>query len=375
MDVCSLAPAGATLGQRHLQATPAARLKAMAPDRAPRVRAAEGRLTWSWRADCWAAQRLPVVLGPARSMQAIPGGQATPDTLDAPKLAGRRRGGLRPQASLDPPERRAPRDRRRRRRPRARNRGARRAPGPHTTSPDQLPARGQQRADHTHRAAGAARLTAPAGPKRLEGARALLGAADALRRDGALTRVHTATPQAAHPLERLPTGPGRGTILRRGRRDASPQRDRGPRGPDCAAVGRLGPWAKDAAGNRAGTSGTHLGPAPRPWACAAAAVFCWRDHPAGQHWLARVAKHPRQGTAWTRVAPPVARAVEARCTPKTACARPQGVHGDGSGGGALDAALAAEGRPLPRDALHDTPAGGPARRCAYRALALSPPVA
>ena len=59
----------------------------------------------------------PVGLGPARSMLAIPGGNATPDPLDAPTIAGRRRGGRLPQASVSPEARRATRDRLRRRWP------------------------------------------------------------------------------------------------------------------------------------------------------------------------------------------------------------------------------------------------------------------
>jgi hypothetical protein len=54
----------------------------------------------TWLADrCTQAGR-PCVLGPARSLPASHGGQATHETIDAHTIAGRLRGGRRPQASV-----------------------------------------------------------------------------------------------------------------------------------------------------------------------------------------------------------------------------------------------------------------------------------
>jgi hypothetical protein len=55
-------------------------------------------LTWYWLADLWAAHGIPCVLGHALSMQAIHGGKAKNDTIDAQHIAGLLRGGRLPQA-------------------------------------------------------------------------------------------------------------------------------------------------------------------------------------------------------------------------------------------------------------------------------------
>jgi hypothetical protein len=65
MYVCILDQAGETLVHRHLQATPEALLKAIAPDRDQLVIAAEWMLNWYWRADLGAEHRIPCGLGHA----------------------------------------------------------------------------------------------------------------------------------------------------------------------------------------------------------------------------------------------------------------------------------------------------------------------
>ena len=64
----------------------------------------------TWLADLWAAEGLPFGLGHARSLQASPGGKATNDQSDSHQIAALRRGGMLPQASGDPAQRRATRD-------------------------------------------------------------------------------------------------------------------------------------------------------------------------------------------------------------------------------------------------------------------------
>jgi transposase len=115
MDVCLLSQDGEIRRQRPRQPSPETWLTAMAPSRADLVVAVDGLLTWDWRADRCAQAQMPCVLGPALSMKALPGGQATHDTIDAQNSAVRRRGGRLPQASVYPAERRATRDLLRRR--------------------------------------------------------------------------------------------------------------------------------------------------------------------------------------------------------------------------------------------------------------------
>jgi hypothetical protein len=65
MYVGILNQAGETLLHRHMQATPDARLKAIAPYRDRIVMAAECMFTWYWLADLCADQGIPFVLGHA----------------------------------------------------------------------------------------------------------------------------------------------------------------------------------------------------------------------------------------------------------------------------------------------------------------------
>ena len=166
-----------------------------------------------------------------------------------------------------------------------------------------------------------------------------IGHDDALRRDVARTLVHAAQQHDAHTLSLWPTVPGIGTRLSLVRRYDIDDSKRGPRVQALASYGRLVQCAKDANGQRAGSSGTTIGPAPLPGACAAAAGFCLRDPPAGQQLLARLEKTPGQGQACTLVAHQVSRAVSDRLTRHVALTRPSVWHDSGRGGGAPDASL------------------------------------
>jgi hypothetical protein len=294
---------------RTMTTSPDALLNAMAPSRDPLVGAAAGLFTWSWLADWCAADGLPCVLGHALYMKAIPGGQATHDTLDAQNLAVLRRGGMRPQASVDPAALRATRARRRRRRPRAHTRGARLAHGPPTTSPDHLPASGHNSADQATRDGVADRFADPAVHTRLAVDRSRIDDDAPRLRDGERSLRNAAQHPDATTRYLRRTGPGLGTILRRGRWSAIHAIDRLPRVQACAADGRLVTWAQASAGKRAGTAGTTIGQAQLTWAFSDAAVFCLRDHPAGPTGRGSFATTHGQGHALTSLAHPLARAV------------------------------------------------------------------
>lgn len=278
---------GAILVHRHLPAGPEPFLQAVAPSRTALVVCVACLLPWYGLADLGTRDGMPCVRGPALSLQAMHGGTATNDTLDAQTMAGRLRGGLLPQASGSPAERRTPRELRRRRRPRRRQRAERLTPGPHTTSQDTWPAIGTQSASTTNRSGVAERWTAPAVHTSVEGALARLDADAPRLRDRARALVQTAQPPEAHPLSVLQTGPGSGTSLRLVRVDARHALAHCPRGQDGVSSCRGGTCATAAAGKRSGPSGTTSGTAALPWACAAAAVRCLRHHPAGHQSLAR----------------------------------------------------------------------------------------
>jgi hypothetical protein len=144
MSLCILDQAGETLWHRNMPATPEALRKAITPSRDQVVLAAACLVTWYWLADLCADHRIPFVLGHALYMKAIHGGKAKNDQIDAHKIAVLLRGGMLPQASVDPAEMRATRDLLRRRMPLARKRGERLAHVHKTNSQDHLPAIGKK---------------------------------------------------------------------------------------------------------------------------------------------------------------------------------------------------------------------------------------
>src|SRR5207302_8132911 len=115
MDLCLLNRAGEILVHRHMPAGPEPLLKAIAPSREDLVGWVACRFTWDWLAARCAREGLPFVLGQALSLQAMHGGKAKHDTMDAHKMAVLLRGGMLPPASVSPAEMRATRDLRRRR--------------------------------------------------------------------------------------------------------------------------------------------------------------------------------------------------------------------------------------------------------------------
>jgi Transposase IS116/IS110/IS902 family len=146
-------------------------------------------------------------------MKAIHGGQATHDTIDAPKIAALLRGGMRPQAYVYPAAMRATRDLLRRRMPLAHKRAELLAHVQPTTSQSTLPASGNKLAYKANREGSAARFADPAVQKSVEVDLALITDDDEVLRDVERTIVNTATPHDAHTLDRLQTGPGIGKML------------------------------------------------------------------------------------------------------------------------------------------------------------------
>jgi transposase len=100
---------------RPMKAAPEPLLQAIAPDQEDLVGGVEGLFTWYWLADLCAREGIPFVLGHALDMQALHGGKAKHDRIDAQTIAVLLRGGMLPQASVYPAEMRATRDLLRRR--------------------------------------------------------------------------------------------------------------------------------------------------------------------------------------------------------------------------------------------------------------------
>ena len=78
---------GEILLHRTMQTSPDMFLKAIAPSREDLVVAVACLFPWDWLADLCAQAQMPCVLGPALSLQAIHGGKAKNDKIDAQKIA------------------------------------------------------------------------------------------------------------------------------------------------------------------------------------------------------------------------------------------------------------------------------------------------
>ena len=107
--MCILSHEGAILLHRTMKAAPEPFLKAIAPYREGLVVAVKCMFSWYWLAALCAQEGLALVLGHALDMNAIHGGKAKHDTIDAHTIAVLRRGGMLPQASVYPAQRRDPR--------------------------------------------------------------------------------------------------------------------------------------------------------------------------------------------------------------------------------------------------------------------------
>jgi hypothetical protein len=242
-------------------------------------------------------------------MNAIHGGKATHDTIDAQKMAVLLRGGMLPHASVYPAAMRTTRDLLRRRIHVMRTRAELRGPIHQPNRQDHLPDIGKKIADKANRDGVAERFAEPAVHKRIEVDLALMGHDDELRRD-----------ITTRSLRR--TVPGMEAILSLVLLDDIHAIQRVPRVHEVVSSCRLVTCAKASAGKRYGTAGTQIGHASLTWAFSEAAVFFLRHTPPGQTWLVRLEQNHGTGKALTVLAPKLARAVYHLFTRDRACDMP-----------------------------------------------------
>jgi transposase len=319
MYVCVLNQDGDIVLHRPMQASPDTFLRTVAPSRDALVVAVACVLPWSWLADLWAQEGMPLVLGQALSRKAIHGGKAKNAKSAAHQIAVLLRGGMLPQADVDPAEMRATRDLLRRRLYLSRKRAELLAHIQNTQSQYTLPEIGKKLADKAKRAGVAERFPDPAVQKSMAVALALRGDYDHLRSDGERPIVKAAKQHDAQTLYWLQTVPGIGKILRLVLRYEIHDIQRFPRGQDFVASCRRVKWAKASAGKRSGTSGSKIGNAYLNWAFSEAAGLFLRDPPAGQQYLARLEKKHGTGKALTVLAQKLGRAVYAMLRRNTGC--------------------------------------------------------
>jgi hypothetical protein len=213
MYLCILDRDGEIVLHRNMQAAPEPFLKAIAPYREDLGVGVECLFTWYWLADLCAQAGIPFVLGHALDMKAIHGGKAKHDTIDSPKIAVLRRGGMLPQAYVYPANRRATRDLLRRRMYLTRKRAELLAHIQNTNRQYNLPEIGKKLAYKANRDGVAERFPDPAVQKSMEVDLALLGSYDPLLNDREWHMVKAAKQHDAHTLDLLQTVPGIGNIL------------------------------------------------------------------------------------------------------------------------------------------------------------------
>lgn len=102
---------------------------------------------------------------------------------------------------------------------------------------------------------------------------------------------------------------------------------------DGASYSRLVTCSQASGGKRVGTAGKKIGQAPRTWAFSEAAVLVRRHTPQGQKLLTRLEKKHDTGTALTRLAHTLARAVYDLLQRQTAFAMARFLRASGSRAG------------------------------------------
>jgi transposase len=309
MYICILNQDGDIMLHRNMKASPEPLLKAIAPYRDDLVIAVECIFTWYWLADLCADEGIPFVLGHALYMKAIHGGKAKNDKIDAYKIAALLRGGMLPQAYVYPAAMRATRDLLRRRTHLMRKRAELLAHVQNTNSQYNLPEIGKKIAYKANRDGVAERFADPAVQKNIEVDLALVTYYDQLLTDLELSIVKAARHHDAPTLYLLQTVPGIGKILSLVLLYEIHDIKRFPRVQDFVSYCRLVKCAKESAGKRLGTAGKKIGNAHLKWAFSEAAALFLRNNPAGQKYLARLAKKHDKGKALTILAHKLARAV------------------------------------------------------------------
>jgi transposase len=309
MYLCVLNQDGEVLLHRDMKAAPGPFLQAIAPYREDVVVCVECIFTWYWLADLCAHEGIPFVLGHALYMKAIHGGKAKNDRIDAHKIAVLLRGGMIPQAYVYPAEMRATRDLLRRRMHLMRHRAGLLAHIQNTNSQYNLPQIGKKLAYKANRGGVAERFSNPAVQKSIEVDLTLIGSYDRLLTELELEIVNTAKAHDAQTFYRLRSIPGVGKILALVLLYEIHDIARFPRVQEFVSYCRLVKCAKESAGKRYGTAGAKIGNAYLKWAFSEAAVLFLRNNPAGQKYLARLAKKHGKGKALTVLAHKLARAV------------------------------------------------------------------
>jgi len=228
------------------------------------------------------------VLGHALYRKAIHGGKAKNDKIDAPKIAILLRGGMFPQASVYPAERRATRDLLRQRCHLARKRAELLAHIQNTNSQYNLPEIGKRLANKANREDVAEHFPDPSVRKAIEVEVALIDHYEQLLGEVERYLTRSAKAQEVQTFARLQSVPGIGQILALVLLSERQDIHRFPRVQDFVSSCRLVKCAKESGGKRLGTSGKKIGTVHLRWAFAQAAILFLRQNQLGKAYLAKL---------------------------------------------------------------------------------------
>jgi transposase len=307
MYVCILDQAGEVVAQKNLVTDPDVFLEFVSPFRSDLVVAVECIFTWYWLADLCRDENIPFVLGHALYMKAIHGGKAKNDRIDAHKIATLLRGGMLPQAYVYPREMRATRDLLRRRLYLTRKRGLLLAHIQNTNHQYNLPPIPVKLNYPSNRVGFIDRFIEPSVRKSMEVDLALLAQLERLIRDLELYIVRQAKQHDADMFHRLRSIPGIGKILALTILYEVQDIRRFERVQDFASYCRLVKCSKESAGKRKGTSGKKIGNVHLKWAFSEASALFLRNNPAGQKYLAKLARKHGKGKALSILAHKIGR--------------------------------------------------------------------
>ena len=257
--VCILDQHGTKLVHKNLPTTPEAFLRLITPYRDDLVVGAECMFTWYWLADLCQKEGIAFVLGHALYMQAIHGGKAKNDKIDAQKIAVLLRGGMLPQAYVYPAEMRATRDLLRLRCHLVRKRAELLAHIHNTKSQYNRPEIGKRLAYKSNRADVAEHFPDPSVRKTLAGEVSLIDHDDQLLGAVARSLTRRAKTHDGQTFARLQSVPGIGQILALVMLYEMQDIRRFPRVHEFVSYCRLVKCAKESNGKRLGTSGKKIG--------------------------------------------------------------------------------------------------------------------
>jgi transposase len=290
---------GRTCCERNRPAHPDAFLHAVAPFRDGLVVGVACMFAWYWLADLCQDHGIPFVLGHALYMKAIHGAKTKNDKVDAAKSAALLRGGVFPQAHVDPRALRATRDLLRRRTFLVRQRAQFLTHIQNTNSQYNLPPLTQKLRYAAHRADPDLldRFPGDSVQRSVGADLRLIDTRDHEIRDLELYLTRTAKiddPQTDHLLRTIPgVGPILDLILLYEIHDSG----RFPAVANFVSYARLVRCPHESNGKVKRTGNKKIGHGPLRWALGEAACLLLRGDERAKRWLQRKAKKVGKATA------------------------------------------------------------------------------